>query len=105
MCDLLAQSIFSSRNLTGRMDGLERHFRKREVASSDPRLCAYSVFAIVCNEFDATSLLQVRRVVTSSSLQTCFTLALLSCQICCKLADLQSKIAATFLRTKIAIWV
>ncbi|GBM75042.1 hypothetical protein AVEN_213335-1 [Araneus ventricosus] len=38
-------------------------------------------------------------------LQTCFNLALLSCQICSKLADLQSKIAATFLQTKITIWV
>ncbi|GBL85203.1 hypothetical protein AVEN_222692-1 [Araneus ventricosus] len=37
-------------------------------------------------------------------LQTCFTLALLSCQICCKLADLQCRSAANLLQTKIAIW-
>nr|GBM87886.1 hypothetical protein AVEN_58801-1 [Araneus ventricosus] len=37
-------------------------------------------------------------------LQTCFTLALLSCQICCKLADLQCMSAANLLQTKIAIW-
>ncbi|GBN55899.1 hypothetical protein AVEN_82677-1 [Araneus ventricosus] len=38
-------------------------------------------------------------------LQTCFTLALLSYQICYKLADLQCKSAANLLQTKIAIWV
>ncbi|GBO04333.1 hypothetical protein AVEN_150388-1 [Araneus ventricosus] len=37
-------------------------------------------------------------------LQTCFTLALLSCQIFCKLAHLQCKSAANLLQTKIAIW-
>ncbi|GBN74375.1 hypothetical protein AVEN_73750-1 [Araneus ventricosus] len=37
-------------------------------------------------------------------LQTCITLALLSCEVCCKLADLQCKSAANLLQTKIAIW-
>ncbi|GBM55552.1 hypothetical protein AVEN_105084-1 [Araneus ventricosus] len=62
---------------------------------------------MVCDEFDVKSLLQVRRVVTSSFAITCLKLAVLPCQTCCKLADFQSKIAATVLqtKTKIAIWV
>ncbi|GBM30663.1 hypothetical protein AVEN_203326-1 [Araneus ventricosus] len=43
-------------------------------------------------------------MVTSKLALTCFTLALLSCQIYCKLADLQCKSAASLLQTKIAIW-
>ncbi|GBL97003.1 hypothetical protein AVEN_254061-1 [Araneus ventricosus] len=35
----------------------------------------------------------------------CFTLALLSCQTCCKLADLQCKFEASLMPTKITIWV
>ncbi|GBM61656.1 hypothetical protein AVEN_64413-1, partial [Araneus ventricosus] len=48
-------------------------------------LSAYSVFAIVCNEFGATSLLQVRRLVTNWFEITCFKLALLPCQIAASL--------------------
>ncbi|GBL90192.1 hypothetical protein AVEN_130316-1 [Araneus ventricosus] len=67
-------------------------------------LSAYSVSAIVCNEMDATSLQQVRLVMANSFAKPCFKLALLPCQTCCMLADLQSKIAATLLQTKIAVW-
>ncbi|GBL87085.1 hypothetical protein AVEN_218777-1 [Araneus ventricosus] len=51
-----------------------------------PGLCSCSVFAIICNEFDTANLLQVRFMVTSELSLTCCKLALLSRQICRKLA-------------------
>ncbi|GBN27933.1 hypothetical protein AVEN_16849-1 [Araneus ventricosus] len=63
------------------------------------RLCSYSVFAIICNEFDAASLLQVRPMVTSKFALTCCKLVshLHSCRVKCKFA-------ASWMQTKIAIW-
>ncbi|GBL72248.1 hypothetical protein AVEN_115215-1 [Araneus ventricosus] len=60
--------------------------------------------ALGCHEFDATSLLQVRRVVTSSLLKTCFKLAvnLQSCRV--KLAAILQTFRARLLQTKIAVW-
>ncbi|GBM33882.1 hypothetical protein AVEN_5924-1 [Araneus ventricosus] len=93
MRDLLAQSLFCSRSLAGRR-GLEHQLWKRQVASSNPRTCSYSVFAIVCNEFDVANLTHGVFGACVNLLQACSKLALFPCQICCKLADLQSKIAA-----------
>ncbi|GBM92181.1 hypothetical protein AVEN_261334-1 [Araneus ventricosus] len=46
----------------------------------------------------------MQHVVTNSFAVIYFKLALLPCHTCCRLTDLQSKIAPTLLQTKIAIW-
>ncbi|GBM42461.1 hypothetical protein AVEN_139895-1 [Araneus ventricosus] len=86
------------------LSGEDNRFGKRFVGGSNLRFVCI-LFAIVCNVFDATRLLRVRRVVNNSFAITCFKLALLQCETCCKLADLQSKITATLLQTRISIWV
>ncbi|GBL86341.1 hypothetical protein AVEN_261217-1 [Araneus ventricosus] len=67
-------------------------------------LCSCSVFAIICNEFDAASLLQVRPMVTSKLASTCCKLVshLLSCRV--KLAVSLQICSASLMQTKIAIW-
>ncbi|GBM48694.1 hypothetical protein AVEN_192294-1 [Araneus ventricosus] len=88
--DVIAKSIFSSQSLSGRVvraSGLET------VGSEFyPRLCSYSVFAIVCNEFDVANLTRgdfeadVNVLQVVSSLHSChvkFVERLL--QLCCKL--------------------
>ncbi|GBN74363.1 hypothetical protein AVEN_50996-1 [Araneus ventricosus] len=65
-----------------------------------PRLCSYSVLAIICN----ASLLQVRPMVTSKLVLTCCKLVshLHSCRV--KLAASLQICSASLLQTKIAIW-
>ncbi|GBM31427.1 hypothetical protein AVEN_98520-1 [Araneus ventricosus] len=96
---VLAKSIFSSQSLTGRMvrtpasRPLGREFY--------PRLCLYSVFAIICNEF---AMLQVRPMVTSRLALTCCKLVshLHTCRD--KFAESLQICSASLLQTKIAIW-
>ncbi|GBM22449.1 hypothetical protein AVEN_221512-1 [Araneus ventricosus] len=102
--DVLAKSTVTSQSLSGRVvraSGLEAVGREFY-----PRLCSYSVFAIVCNEFDVTNLLQVRRVVTSkltltccklvSSLHACHVIFVGTLQICRARLLRLSQIARTF---------
>ncbi|GBM21293.1 hypothetical protein AVEN_149875-1 [Araneus ventricosus] len=91
--DVLAKSIFSSQSLTGRMVSVSAS----ELVDREfyPELCSYSVFAIICVQCKlVASLSHGDSEACVNLLQTCFTLALLSCQTCCKLADLQCKFAA-----------
>ncbi|GBN49929.1 hypothetical protein AVEN_143517-1 [Araneus ventricosus] len=66
-------------------------------------LRSYSVFAIICNEFASSSSYGDLEACVNL-LQACFTLALLSCHSCSKIADFQCKLAASLMQTKIAIW-
>ncbi|GBO03948.1 hypothetical protein AVEN_164655-1 [Araneus ventricosus] len=96
------------------MDGIEKFFTSVDLLVADEGQTIASTFGnevklagleLLCNEFDATSLLQVRLVVTSSFVLTCgsHVVNLRSCRV--KLAaSLQSKTDANFLQTKIAIW-
>ncbi|GBM61120.1 hypothetical protein AVEN_152261-1 [Araneus ventricosus] len=71
-------------------------------------LCSYSVFTIICDEFDAASLLQVRPMVTSKLALTCFKLvaSLHSCHVkpVSSMYSCHVKFVASLLQTKIAIW-
>ncbi|GBN31726.1 hypothetical protein AVEN_139544-1 [Araneus ventricosus] len=95
---VLAKSIFSSQNLTGRM--VRAHACRALGREFYPGLCSYSVFATVCN----TSLLQVRPMVTSRLALTCCKLVshLHTCRD--KFAESLQICSANFLQTKIAIW-
>ncbi|GBN78496.1 hypothetical protein AVEN_25189-1 [Araneus ventricosus] len=104
--DVLAKSIFSSQSLTGRMISTSAFEPVgREFYSV---LCSYSVFAVICNEFDAASLLQLRPMVTSKLALTCFKLvaSLHSCyaKLVSSSHSCHDKFVASLLKTKIAIW-
>ncbi|GBM21154.1 hypothetical protein AVEN_5466-1 [Araneus ventricosus] len=101
--DVLAKSVFASRS---RADRVVQTSRYQAVGREFyPRLCSYSVLAIICNEFAV----QVRPMVTSKLPLTCcklvshlhscrvkFAASLQICsasllQICCKLKWLSGK--------------
>ncbi|GBN12740.1 hypothetical protein AVEN_35691-1 [Araneus ventricosus] len=90
-----------SRWLSGEGDRLGSELSGVQIQGSS----AYSAFSIVCNEFDATSLLQVRRVVSSSFalIYGSLVVNLRSCRA--KLAEKLQACTARLLQTKITIWV